>query len=887
MNVGPRSRQAVGIVVAICSSVIGAAVLPISTAFASQYSDTVLSDNPALYWPADEGSGTTLNDLSGGGRSGTVWNAASWSNTGLVSGSPASLVGLGGLNGYASTQPGQATGLPLGPTRTVEFWFSSSDANAWPEWLFSFWGGGNAGGGEGTDRWTIAIQANSAISVDDLLWGQSEYGVGCSSSTYFDGKPHLVDYTGDGTTNRLYIDGTECANHAQLNNNSWDHMCGVAIGAGANVACGFAGPQYQIASSTHVGQVSVYAATLTPAQIANHHSAGAGGAVRYQPSINGYAFNNPGAPLATVPSYDRMASFYPSSRFEIFYPFTDKPTFLAHWFNSNYFVSAYSGGLCYGMAASDQFLYNTFPDQSAVTLYPSFPGAPGSFPGALGASPSPSDTNIEQFIDRYHSRQMAAAGVEASIGTWEFAQLTGGNRGALDTIATAVASGKTEWVGLGPSREVLTETSNPIANKDRFSFLLNESHAVLAYRVDQSQGRIDIYDPNSPLDDQAYIKIVGSSINPGGGIEVVHNGDDSVPANISYGGGISPSGTDFGQSGEWQMMPLPQAAFTDQGNVPPFDNRHWMLDLVSPIALIAGARLSKLLGEPIFRMLGSNAQDPMESELLPSGSGLDEVIATDRPGAQTSLKSGSSATDVIETDDTAGGTTHHVSISPDATQVVLSNASSVQRYTATLGSDFLPSPYGRSITISGAILSPGGTLDLRTDPTYSTFAVAASAMPGGQANLLLQQLGQGEGSASVTVTVPGSGSQGVVFVGDWTGLGQSLIFEVITGPNGQVTGLLLQDNAGQRQRLSDQLLESIQAAITKVTDAGVRNSLQAKLDNAAKQIGEGDPGTAANVLEALDHEVAAQTGLAIPTDLATSLTASLAELIGLQRTASV
>jgi hypothetical protein len=286
-----RSIRAAGIVVAICASVIGAAVLPVSPVFAYQYSSTVMADSPAAYWPSDEGSGSTLNDLAGG-RNATLWNTASWSNVGLVAGSPASLVGLGTQDGYASTLPGgQTIGLPLGPTRTVEFWFSSSDANAWPEWMFSFWGGGNAGGGEGTDRWTIAIQANNAISVDDLLWGQSEYGVGCASPTYFDGKPHLVDYTGDGTTNRLYIDGTECATHDQLNNNTWDHMCGVAMGAGANVACGFTGPQYNIASSTHVGQVAVYAAALTPVQIANHASAG--GSVRqprpliYVPGIGG------------------------------------------------------------------------------------------------------------------------------------------------------------------------------------------------------------------------------------------------------------------------------------------------------------------------------------------------------------------------------------------------------------------------------------------------------------------------------------------------------------------------------------------------------------------------------------------------------------------------
>jgi hypothetical protein len=269
------SIRAAGIVVALCASVIGVAIQPIAPVFAYQYSTTVLADNPSLYWPADEGSGSTLHDLAGSARDGFVWNTASWSNTGLVAGSPASLVGLSGQNGYASTATGSSvSGLPLGPTRTVEFWFSSSDASAWPEWMFSYWGGGNAGGGEGTDRWTIAIQAGNSIAVDDVLWGQTEYGVGCVSSTYFDGKPHLVDYTGDGTINRLYIDGTQCATAPQLNNNTWNHVCGVAIGAGANVSCGFTGPQYQIASSTHVGQVSVYAATLTPVQIANHAAAG-------------------------------------------------------------------------------------------------------------------------------------------------------------------------------------------------------------------------------------------------------------------------------------------------------------------------------------------------------------------------------------------------------------------------------------------------------------------------------------------------------------------------------------------------------------------------------------------------------------------------------------
>jgi hypothetical protein len=160
-------------------------------------------------------------------------------------------------------------------------------------------------------------------------------------------------------------------------------------------------------------------------------------------------------------------------------------------------------------------------------------------------------------------------------------------------------------------------------------------------------------------------------------------------------------------------------------------------------------------------------------------------------------------------------------------------------------------------------------------------------MAGGQANLVLDQAGVGAGSASVTVTIPGAGGSGIVHVADWTGLGQSLIYEVITQSDGTITVLVLQDNPGQRQQLTDQLLQSIQAAIGNIADAGVRNSLQAKLDNASNQVGKGNVRTAANVLDALVHELAAQTGKAVPTDLAAVLTSSVSELIGLLRASSI
>ncbi len=600
----------------------------------------------------------------------------------------------------------------------------------------------------------------------------------------------------------------------------------------------------------------------------------------YAPSRNGYAFQNPGSPPGTIPGYDRMASFYPSSRGEIFYPFPfqNQPTFIAKWFKSTFWDSTYSGGLCYGWRPPTSSYSTNFQPTSTPCIPAHWIPAPFTMPsrGYWG--------HRQQFIDRYHSRQLAEGGVLAAIGAWEDNELLGGNRAALDRIATAVASGKTEWVGLGPSKAVLTETPDQKADAQRWGTLFGESHALLAYRVDKALGRIYVYDPNSPNDDNAYIEIVNSSINPGGGILVIHYGDPGDPLyNVSYGGGITPSGQDLGLPGEWTLMPLGDAPFTDNGIFyPAFDNRHWMLDIGGPLLWIAGGWVIKHVGQ-IFIMRDAAGQFPTAGQLLPSGTGVTDTMTASQLGSRTAQATGSHAADVIETDAGAVGNSHQVSISPDSSQVTLSNASSLQRYTATLEADFLASGYGRSMTVSGATLAPGGVLNLSADQAYSTLTLSASGMAGGQANLALEQAGQGAGSANVTATIPGGGGTGVVYVGDWSGLAQSLVFETIVEGDGTVVGLLLQDNAGQRQQLTTQLLQAIQSEISQVTDAGIRNSLQAKLDNATKQIGRGDPGTAANVLVALDNEVADQIGVTIPAGLATSLDSSLHELTGLLR----
>jgi alpha-tubulin suppressor-like RCC1 family protein len=600
----------------------------------------------------------------------------------------------------------------------------------------------------------------------------------------------------------------------------------------------------------------------------------------YLPSVNGYAFQNDGIGI-TSPTYGRMAEFYSASKPLMYIPFTSFPTGQGLLFYYGLFKPFYvgypllgGGGLCYGMSASNQFLFNTFPDKSAFN---SFSRLQSQFTDSWGPSPSPGDATVEDLIDRYHSRQLAASGAIAAIDSWNHTEDTGGNRAALDVIAAVTDTGKTEWVGLGPARSLWRDG---IGGKARFLQLFNDSHAVLAYGVDRTKTpmQIKVYDPNAPNDDHAYIQIVDDASRPGGGIRLVHNDD---PQNgVSYGGGIVGK-TDYGQPTEWTLMPLQDGAFTNLGIVPGQTNQHWVLD-AAPLAWLHGARTVFINGIPVFKILGAAPASNNTLEMLPSGTGFAGTVTADTFNSQTSQMVGSHGAQITQTDASAAGTSHQVVISPDATEVTLSNASATEQYTVALDGDFLSAAYGRRITLSGATLAPGSTLDIRVDPAYSSVALSVSGVPDERANLLLEQLSQFGGSANVTALIPGKGTQGNIFVADWANLASSLIFEVVTTPDGNVTGLILQDNPAQRQALLTALLQTVGAGLAQISDLGIRNSLQSKVDNAIRQAGR-SPAAAANMLEAMRNEIAAQSGKAIDTALAASLDTTLRESIGLLR----
>jgi hypothetical protein len=584
----------------------------------------------------------------------------------------------------------------------------------------------------------------------------------------------------------------------------------------------------------------------------------------YKPSINGYSFQNPGTP--NVPGYLRMATFYPASAGEMFFnplplPPVPAPTVTGLAFYLGLFRPFFVGypgevgGLCYGMAASNSALYNHFPDSHAATLYP---GLSAPFTGTLAASLSPADSTIEDLIDRYHSRQLAASGARASVLSWGLTQTTGGNKAALTGIAADVAGGKTDWLGLGP---------NPALPALKFLDLFGKSHALLAYAVDLAQNRISVYDPSDPMQDQDYIQVT-----PSGGIEL-HDSDG-----IRYG-----NGKDLGQPNDWVLMPLPDAAFSDNGIVPGYDNRHWLLDVNLPILWLVAASSGRVPGHPVFVMRDAGPSQPLSVETLPAGSAYSATITATAPGAQMSEISGRHLAQVTQTDTAAAGSSHSATLSADLSQVSLGAASAVEQYSIRLGADFLPT-YGRQLTLSGITLAPQGSINASMDAGYGQLTLSSTGMADQKVPLQLEQLGQGAGTSSVSALLP-RGASGQITVFDWNGLSTSLIFETIVQGD-RISGLMLQGNPGQQTQLQATLVQSIQQGISSLSNAGLQTSLQAKLDNAGDKMQQGENRTASNVLNALRNEIAAQGGKGIPQATAASMMASTTELIGGLRAAT-
>ena len=628
----------------------------------------------------------------------------------------------------------------------------------------------------------------------------------------------------------------------------------------------------------------------------------------YIPSRDGYSFVNglPNGAKFTAPGYDQMKVYYPDSVARMYHSDgTHSKT--GDWFYNTLFKPTFEDGLCYGMATSDTFLFNR------SSVHPETFSRWQDFSSALnGNTLAPplvtTDSNIQDFIERFHARQLAALGAASSIAVWTQYGLvdvgTGtnrvrGNLAAFDDIAArvqtspqVVAFGPSPYIFLGgPAIDPRTNLPTPLPNPGRFTNLYNNSHAVVAYGTDiapDGTRLIHVYDPSSLVSPAGNLAIDQSDIRiaPDGSLQLVdfaNGGDANGNPKAWIGAGIDGQGRDMGQPNDWILMPLPDNAFSENGTGPlGIDNHHWLIpDLAAILYESLNIPISFPPGLPIFRVSGTGAGTLAMQ--LPEGAGDNEVLTANGAAASTTFAVGGRLVTVTQTDANAAGSSHHLVIDPAATSINLDSASQPETFNLEIAADHLPT-YSRDIFIAGVSVTPSQSLNFASDVQTSGLTLSSSSSAPSAISTTFEQDGANAGRTTVLVTVPANGLAGSVVVFDWNTLGTSLIYEVVDA-QGSPTGLVLQGNSGQLTNRVSTDLATLQATIAGVADAGLRNSLQAKIASAQNSFSRGQSQAAANAIQALRSQIGAQAGKALDAATVTSLRSVSADALILMNAA--
>jgi len=581
------------------------------------------------------------------------------------------------------------------------------------------------------------------------------------------------------------------------------------------------------------------------------------GNTRFDPQVNGYSFKNVGDVTKNgqpykIP-YDRMQVYYPKSYllfYDVFHPLFPVPSLLGGIIYDQVFRPFYDVGLCFGMAASSVHYFNGGGKPPLYQLLPN-----GSLDGQ-----SLNGTAVRDILELWHSRQLGAKGAQDAIASWAQTPNASGNAAALHRIASVVAS-RPMVVGLGPSKALYNSDLNRWLD-----LFMNVSHAVVAYGVDPTDAtQLLVYDPNYQGGQSARIKLQAD-----GGLTLVHI-DPQDPAQqqqIDIGnGGKGGSPTD------WVLVPLDDSAFGATGN------DTFALTPADVLLILKNTNLPKgfIGGKPSLPRLpfhGILPGAPTFSGAVPAGTDVSAEFTSLGDGSDTTLIAGSHVVSAEQSG--AAGTNHLVTLSADASSISLSGATAAETFDLLAGAD-IGSQFSRSVQLRGVSLSPGASIRYATDPEATIYTFVST---GGAAQMVSATMTQNDQTPLVVpLQLPADGTA-TLHIFDWGALATSLVWEDLQTAAG-VTVHILQDNPAQRAGQVQRDLGDLRLLLATTTPAGFATSLQAKIDQAADLLAGGAPGTAANVLGALQNEIAAQAGKHLSRAQADAAALVVADAIGL------
>lgn len=225
------------------------------------YSSTILADSPLAYWKLDETTGATqFADSSGNSHPATISGTPTYSTSYKVD------IGSVAFSGSQYGSVATTTGGWLSSTSTysVEVWFSTTATGTRALVMYDNSGvvPGNA------TRFFMFYLSNGNVIFNPFNSGGT-YVTLTSPLAYNDGIWHHAVGTWDGTTVRLYVDGSQVNSTALSGTSPTGGNWPLTLATGCNGAVG-----NYIQYSGSLDEVAVYGTVLNSTQVSAHWSAG-------------------------------------------------------------------------------------------------------------------------------------------------------------------------------------------------------------------------------------------------------------------------------------------------------------------------------------------------------------------------------------------------------------------------------------------------------------------------------------------------------------------------------------------------------------------------------------------------------------------------------------
>lgn len=229
------------------------------------YQSEVLTDSPILYWRLEETSGTNAADTSGNSRPGTYFTSPTLGATSLVPSQPSDKATS--FNG-ANQSVFRSSETALNPTSfTTECWFKISGSPG-SNGYHAVMAKDNYSSGGGSRGWSILVDTAGSLYMYGRRANGTFFDITTAAGTIVTGTVYHVAATYDGTTARLYLNGTEVANHAPGGtSNLYASTHALQIGKDSQGS----------GRSTNgtIDEFAFYGTALSGTRIAAHYSAGA------------------------------------------------------------------------------------------------------------------------------------------------------------------------------------------------------------------------------------------------------------------------------------------------------------------------------------------------------------------------------------------------------------------------------------------------------------------------------------------------------------------------------------------------------------------------------------------------------------------------------------